>query len=86
MQEFLESLGINETLEEEDGQQVIKLNDSNEFQDIFEYLQGVDGIVLDEDSVEFNNDFNKVTFDGEKYNLTLEADFVNDKYRVKVEE
>ena len=86
MQEFLESLGIDEALEDEDGQQVIKLTDSNEFQDIFEYLQGVDNVSLDEDSVEFNNDYNKVTFQGEKYNLTLEADFVNDKYRVKVEE
>ena len=86
MQEFLESLGINEALEDEDGQKVIKLTDSNEFQDVFEYLQGVDGIVLDEDSVEFTDDYNKVTFDGDKYNLTLEADFVNDKYRVKVEE
>lgn len=86
MQEFLESLGINEALEDEDGQQVIKLNDSNEFQDIFEYLQGVDGVVLKEDSVEFNNDYNKVTFEGDKYNVTLEADFVNEKYRVKVEE
>lgn len=86
MQEFLESLGIDEALEDEDGQQVIKLTDSNEFQDIFEYLQGVDNVSLDEDSVEFNNDYNKVTFQGEKYNLTLEADFINDKYRVKVEE
>ena len=84
MQEFLESLGINETLEDEDGEKVIKLNDSNEFQDIFEYLQGVDSITLNEDSVEFTNDYNKVTFDGDKYDLTLEADFVNEKYRVKV--
>ena len=86
MQEFLESLGINEALEDENGEKVIKLNDSNEFQDIFEYLQGVDGVVLNEDSVEFNNDYNKVTFDGDKYDLTLEADFINDKYRVKVKE
>ena len=86
MQEFLESLGINETLEDEDGEKVIKLNDSNEFQDIFEYLQGVDSITLNEDSVEFTNDYNKVTFDGDKYDLTLEADFVNEKYRVKVKE
>lgn len=86
MQEFLESLGINEALEDEDGEKVIKLNDSNEFQDIFEYLQGVDSITLNEDSVEFTNDYNKVTFDGDKYGLTLEADFVNEKYRVKVKE
>jgi len=86
MQEFLESLGINEALEDEDGEKVIKLNDSNEFQDIFEYLQGIDGVTLNEDSVEFTNDYNKVTFDGDKYDLTLEADFINEKYRVKVKE
>lgn len=85
MQEFLESLGINEEVEEQDGNVVLKLNDSNEFQDMFEYLQGVDGISIDESSVEFDNEHNKVTFEGGKYNLTLNADFENEKYELKVE-
>ena len=85
MQEFLESLGINEEVEEQDGNVVLKLNDSNEFQDMFEYLQGVDGISIDENSVEFDNEHNKVTFEGGKYNLTLNADFENEKYELKVE-
>ena len=85
MQEFLESLGINEEVEEQDGNVVLKLNDSNEFQDMFEYLQGVDSININEDSVEFDNEHNKVTFEGGKYNLTLNADFENEKYELKVE-
>lgn len=85
MQEFLESLGINEEVEEQDGKVVLKLNDSNEFQDMFEYLQGVEGISIDESSVEFDNEHNKVTFEGGKYNLTLDADFENEKYELKVE-
>ena len=85
MQEFLESLGINEEVEEQDGKVVLKLNDSNEFQDMFEYLQGVDSININEDSVEFDNEHNKVTFEGDKYNVTLNADFENEKYELKVE-
>ncbi len=86
MQEFLESLGINEETEEIDGKLVLKLTDSNEFQDLFDYLQGIDNLVIDEDSVEVNDEHNKVTFNGNKYNLTLEADFNDEKYQLKVEE
>lgn len=86
MQEFLESLGINEETEEIDGKLVLKLTDSNEFQDLFDYLQGIDNLVIDEDSVEVNDEHNKVTFNGNKYNLTLEADFNDEKYELKVEE
>lgn len=86
MQEFLESLGINEETEEIDGKLVLKLTDSNEFQDLFDYLQGINNLVIDEDSVEVNDEHNKVTFNGNKYNLTLEADFNDEKYELKVEE
>ena len=84
MQDFLKSIGIEEQTKEVNGELVLELNDSNEFQDLFEYLQGVDEIELDEDSVEFTDTHNKATFKGDKYNVVLNADFENEKYELVV--
>lgn len=58
--------------------------DSNLFQDLFDYFNGVSGLELDEDSVEIDETKNDVTFKGENIEVELKADFDNDKYQIIV--
>lgn len=84
MQDFLNSIGIEEETKEVNGELVLELNDSNEFQDLFEFLQSVDELKLDEDNVVFTDSQNSALFEGDKYDLVLDADFDNEKYELKV--
>ena len=80
MEEILDELGLLEVTKKQGSDYIIELNDSNEYQNLFDYLNSLDELTLDEDSVEFNEDINEVTFNGDKIKLKLIADFKNNKY------
>lgn len=80
MEEILDELGLLEVAKKQGDNYIIELNDSNEYQNLFDYLNSLDELTLDEDSVEFNEDINEVTFNGDKIKLKLIADFKNNKY------
>ena len=82
--DFLNELGIDKIGFEEDNKYIVELEDSNNYQELFELLDTNDLVKLVEDSVEFEEDYNKVTFVGGKYRLDLIADFKNEKYRLEV--
>lgn len=58
--------------------------DSNLYQDIFDYLGSLDFIILDEDSVELDEDKQVVDFKNDDIVVTLNANFKDDSYSIKV--
>lgn len=60
--------------------------DSNLYQDLFDYFNDLDGLTLDEESVEVTEDINKVTFTSDDLLVHLNADFNKDEYTIIVEE
>lgn len=58
--------------------------DSNLYQDIFDYFGSLDFITLDEDSVELDEDKQVVDFKNDDIVVTLDANFKDDSYSIKV--
>lgn len=87
MNNYLKEIGIFDDGEMRNGAYVITLEDSNIYQDLFEYLQDVDGLTIDEDNVVFNSDSNIINFISDKgYVLTLSANFKDEIYELIVKE
>lgn len=82
MEELLKELEIFDFGTIIDDKFIMNLENSNQYQFMFDELSDVENLTLDEDSVEFNLDVNKATFYNDDVEITLVADFNKDKYQL----
>jgi len=84
--DFLKEIGIDKIGFVEEDKYVVELDNSNDYQQVFELLELSELVSLDEDNVEFDEDMNKATYKNEKYEINLIANFKEDSYKIEVRE
>ena len=87
MKEFLKELGITEVgYSTEDGNYVIDLESSDEFNRVYGKLDNSDLIEENEDASIVNLDVTNIIYFSDDFALNLIADFTQDEYRIVVTE
>lgn len=83
IKQLLNTLGITETPEIENNTCTIFLRDSDVYEKIFEKLEQVNE--LNQDDVQVTDEENLITYYGDNLYITLDAQFNEDLYILKVE-
>lgn len=83
MKDFINEFGIE--FKEDKDKYEIDLIDSNEFQNVFLYLDGNDEFEELENENEINVEHNIITYKKDDWYVTIDANFKDDTYKVIVE-
>lgn len=86
IEDFKDSLGIGFPGDFEGEDYVINLDNSNDYQIVFNLLDDNDSIELDEDNVIYDFDTNSATFYTNTYELDLVAKFEDEVYTLTIKE
>lgn len=83
IEEFLTKLGITEYPEIENNTCTLFLRDSNIYERVFEKLETINE--LNQDDVQVTDEQNLITYYGDGLYITLDAQFDEDLYTLKVD-
>lgn len=84
--DLVTELGITKIGFEKDGKYYIQFDNSNDYQEVFELLESSEKLETIEDSVEFNEDINKISFKYQDIVFDLVANFEDEVYELFVYE
>ena len=83
--DLIELLGYTDTTIDT-STNTLALENSNDYQYVFDLLLNDESFKLDENSIVYDEDKNESTFFSKNLTIHLVADFDNDKYRVYLQE
>ena len=84
--DFAKALGIDKEVEQENGQFVINLSNSNEYAKMYTLLSQSDIVDLVSESVVINEDITSLMYEGNYHTVTLSADLDRNIYKLVFEE